>query len=162
MFCPRCKCEYREGFTICADCDVALVAELSVESSPINCQKHEIPLYPLLKKGKSPQGALWKIQASNRGHLLMSNILLAGAYVTPTLSCPLRGADMLLINRANNPLIAAGFLLRGMKLLTNPKLRLFILIPILINIVLYSAALALGYYYVDTLIAQFIPPRCSG
>jgi len=64
---------------------------------------------------------------------------------------------MLLINRANNPLIAAGFLYRGMKLLTNPQLRLFILIPILINIVLYGAALALGYYYVDRLIAQFIP-----
>ena len=64
---------------------------------------------------------------------------------------------MLLINRANNPLIAAGFLYRGMKLLTNPQLRLFILIPILINIVLYGAALALGYYYVDRFIAQFIP-----
>ena len=64
---------------------------------------------------------------------------------------------MLLINRANNPFIAAGFLYRGMKLLTNPQLRLFILIPILINIVLYGAALALGYYYVDRLIAQFIP-----
>jgi len=64
---------------------------------------------------------------------------------------------MQLINRANNPIIAAGFLLRGIKLLTNPKLRLFILIPILINIVLYSVALALGYYYIDTLIARFIP-----
>ena len=64
---------------------------------------------------------------------------------------------MLLIKKARNPLIAAGFLLRGIKLLTNPKLRVFILIPILINIVLYSVALALGYYYVDRLIAQFIP-----
>jgi CysZ protein len=64
---------------------------------------------------------------------------------------------MQLINKANNPFIAAGFLYRGIKLLTNPQLRLFILIPILINIVLYSVALALGYYYVDMLIAQFIP-----
>jgi len=64
---------------------------------------------------------------------------------------------MQLINKANNPFIAAGFLLRGIKLLTNPKLRLLILVPILINIVVYSAALALGYYYVDMLIARFIP-----
>jgi CysZ protein len=64
---------------------------------------------------------------------------------------------MQLINKANNPLVAAGFLFRGIKLLTNPKLRLLILVPILINIVLYGVALALGYYYVDTLIAQFIP-----
>lgn len=27
MFCPKCGCEYREGFWRCADCDVALVAE---------------------------------------------------------------------------------------------------------------------------------------
>lgn len=29
-FCPNCKAEYREGFSICADCDVALVSELPV------------------------------------------------------------------------------------------------------------------------------------
>ena len=27
MFCPRCGCEYREGFKECADCRVPLVAE---------------------------------------------------------------------------------------------------------------------------------------
>jgi hypothetical protein len=29
MFCPQCKTEYLPGFTQCADCNVALVAELS-------------------------------------------------------------------------------------------------------------------------------------
>ncbi len=28
MFCPVCKAEYREGFSHCDDCDVALVAAL--------------------------------------------------------------------------------------------------------------------------------------
>jgi hypothetical protein len=28
MFCPLCKTEYREGFYMCADCSVPLVAEL--------------------------------------------------------------------------------------------------------------------------------------
>jgi len=64
---------------------------------------------------------------------------------------------MMLINKANNPLIAAGYLFKGFKLLGNPKLRTLILIPILINIVLYGAALALGYYYVDQIITQLIP-----
>ena len=34
MFCPRCRAEYREGFTVCADCDVPLVPELSPELQP--------------------------------------------------------------------------------------------------------------------------------
>ena len=31
MFCPKCKAEYREGFSRCADCDIDLVPELSPE-----------------------------------------------------------------------------------------------------------------------------------
>ncbi len=32
MFCPKCKCEYREGFNECTDCLVPLVAELQDEA----------------------------------------------------------------------------------------------------------------------------------
>ena len=28
MFCPRCKAEYREGFSTCADCQISLVEDL--------------------------------------------------------------------------------------------------------------------------------------
>ncbi len=28
MFCPKCRAEYREGFTVCADCQVDLVPTL--------------------------------------------------------------------------------------------------------------------------------------
>jgi Putative prokaryotic signal transducing protein len=31
MYCPECRSEYREGFDTCADCKVALVAELPPE-----------------------------------------------------------------------------------------------------------------------------------
>ena len=34
MFCPKCKTEYREGFTACADCGETLVRELPKEAEP--------------------------------------------------------------------------------------------------------------------------------
>lgn len=33
MFCPNCGYEYREGFTKCSDCGVALVEELPAEET---------------------------------------------------------------------------------------------------------------------------------
>jgi CysZ protein len=59
--------------------------------------------------------------------------------------------------KGNNPVLAIGFLFKGLNLLTRPELRKFIIIPILINVVLYSAALVLGYFYISDLIDQFIP-----
>ena len=59
--------------------------------------------------------------------------------------------------KGNNPLLAASYLFKGIALLGSANLRHFIMIPILINIVLYSVALIMGYYYIDSLINAFIP-----
>ena len=31
MYCPKCRTEYRKGFTTCADCEIPLVEELPPE-----------------------------------------------------------------------------------------------------------------------------------
>jgi hypothetical protein len=41
MYCPQCRGEYREGFTVCDDCGVDLVARLTPED-------HEAPDYELV------------------------------------------------------------------------------------------------------------------
>lgn len=68
---------------------------------------------------------------------------------------------MMLAKKGNNPVLTIGFFLQGLKLLGRRELRKFILIPILINIVLYSIVLILGYFYVVDLIDHFIPEWLS-
>ncbi len=34
MFCPKCRAEYREGFTVCADCEIDLVDVLLEVEKP--------------------------------------------------------------------------------------------------------------------------------
>jgi CysZ protein len=59
--------------------------------------------------------------------------------------------------KGNNPLLAVSCLLKGVKLLAHPGLRQFLIIPVCINVLLYSIMLFLGYHYVGQLIEQFIP-----
>ena len=47
MFCPKCKSEYRQGFTICSDCGTELVGELPIEYKSID-KKLEFINYDLL------------------------------------------------------------------------------------------------------------------
>jgi len=42
MFCPKCSAEYREGFFICADCNVDLVDELPEEPRPAFVEFKEV------------------------------------------------------------------------------------------------------------------------
>ena len=40
MFCPDCKAEYVPGFTECADCHIALVAELPIDDESPSAVPH--------------------------------------------------------------------------------------------------------------------------
>ncbi len=56
-----------------------------------------------------------------------------------------------------NPLLAAQSLAKGSSLLWHKKLRQYVLVPIGVNLILFSSMLYLGYHYVGALIVHFIP-----
>lgn len=51
-----------------------------------------------------------------------------------------------------NNVTAVGYLLRGLKLITKPALRKFVIIPFIINLIIFSCAVWVGSYYFDQLI----------
>lgn len=61
------------------------------------------------------------------------------------------------IRKLNNVHLSAVCLLRGLRLLAKPGLRHFVGIPLLINLVLYSIALAGGIYYFSAFIDWLLP-----
>ena len=64
---------------------------------------------------------------------------------------------MILAKKSNNPVLALGYFMQGLGLLLSPALRRFLILPIVINLVLYGLALTLGYYFMNDLISRFIP-----
>lgn len=39
MFCPKCKSEYREGFTMCSDCNISLVHSLPAQKASLQVKE---------------------------------------------------------------------------------------------------------------------------
>ncbi|RLJ20249.1 sulfate transporter CysZ [bacterium endosymbiont of Escarpia laminata] len=58
---------------------------------------------------------------------------------------------------ANNPLSGVGYLLRGLSLISKPGLRRFVLIPLLINILVFSLLVGVGISQFDLLMDHFLP-----
>lgn len=65
----------------------------------------------------------------------------------------------MLINKTNNPVYALQCLLNGMRWLGKTPLRKFLLIPVLINLILYSLGFLLGYLYLPDFVAQLVPEK---
>ncbi|HKK06066.1 MAG: sulfate transporter CysZ [Gammaproteobacteria bacterium] len=57
----------------------------------------------------------------------------------------------------SNPVTGAGYLLRGLTLLNKPRVRRFVILPLLINIVLFVAALWLAADYFGSFIDHLMP-----
>ncbi|MCU7808044.1 MAG: sulfate transporter CysZ [Candidatus Thiodiazotropha sp. (ex Semelilucina semeliformis)] len=58
---------------------------------------------------------------------------------------------------ANTPLDGAGYLIRGLSLITKPGLRPFVLIPLTVNIVVFSLLVWLGLDQFEGLMDRFLP-----
>ena len=55
----------------------------------------------------------------------------------------------------------AGYLMRGARLLKHPSLRLFVIIPLLVNIVIFGSLIAVGFSYLTDLMDSMISkPSC--
>ncbi len=62
---------------------------------------------------------------------------------------------------SNDPLTGALYLLKGFTLLTQPKIKRYVMVPLLVNVLLFSAVIFFGYQYIDALIEQWIPTGLS-
>ena len=59
-------------------------------------------------------------------------------------------------NYINQPLSGIGYLLKGAKLLKHPKLRVFVIIPLLINIVIFASAFSFLFFSITTWIDSYM------
>jgi CysZ protein len=59
--------------------------------------------------------------------------------------------------KGNNPFYAMGCLLKGFRFLAKAQLRKFLLIPIFVNLLLYSLALGLAFFYMDDILNYLLP-----
>ncbi len=64
-----------------------------------------------------------------------------------------------MINKVNNPVFALHCLIKGLMWLGKQPLRKFLIMPILINFVIYAIALGLGIFYINDVIAYLIPEK---
>lgn len=62
---------------------------------------------------------------------------------------------------ANNPLDGAGYLIRGFGLITKPGIRPFVLIPLIINVLVFSLLIWLGVDQFEALMDRFLPAEGS-
>jgi CysZ protein len=57
----------------------------------------------------------------------------------------------------NNPVSGAGYLLRGLGMLTHPQLRRFVIVPLLVNVIVFSAIAWGGYELFSFLLDKYLP-----
>ena len=86
MFCPKCKCEYREGFNFCSDCNMELVETLLNGELPSDkfeyselvtiAETCDISIIPIVKSILDSYEIKYFIQGEMlRGFAVLNNIM---------------------------------------------------------------------------------------
>jgi hypothetical protein len=78
MFCPKCRTEYRPGFTMCADCGLTLVATLPPE--PVEEHRESSTLVTVFESFSLPEIAIVKSILEDEGIECFSNDYGDGAF----------------------------------------------------------------------------------
>ncbi|MCX6627377.1 MAG: DUF2007 domain-containing protein, partial [Candidatus Solibacter sp.] len=77
MYCPQCRCEYREGFTECSDCHVPLLAGTAPEE-PATLFDPNLDLVVVLETNDPVQLAFAKgsLEQANIPYFILGQITL--------------------------------------------------------------------------------------
>lgn len=57
---------------------------------------------------------------------------------------------------SNNIVTGAGYIIRGAKMLKHKKLRLFVIVPLLVNIVIFASLIGVGLSFLSSTMTQFL------
>jgi len=97
-YCPRCRGEFQDWVKACPDCQVALVTELPVQSSPAtgnaSARKPARPNEPLVHIADAPNGTVAQMWAG----LLKAN----------QIQCLVKGGDFRAEMNAHSPFLPSG------------------------------------------------------
>lgn len=78
-FCPVCKSEYKEGITICHDCKVPLVEDLSnITADSMEQEEHVVPEVPASEKAEKEIKNVYVDKRIKAGEYKSSGIVLLG------------------------------------------------------------------------------------
>ena len=88
MFCPECGDEFRQGFSRCPDCDVALVGELPHSSEPNHPESGEllrtanVPFLSVVKSLLESESIPYSIQGEDS--LALLTVLPSSHFASPS------------------------------------------------------------------------------
>jgi hypothetical protein len=93
-WCPKCKIEYREGFSKCADCEVDLVEELPPEPESQEESFQDVELAFLLIANSNMEASMFKSFLEANDIPTVTRLKYTGSYLNILLGDTIMGVDL--------------------------------------------------------------------